>query len=283
MRPTKDVPALTLWSLYWSMDTFPSQNFSSLPLYWHATSYSQQLILPSSKRDIEAWLLRAWILFVTIFRGASPAMTKIITSTGHHYLILLTTEMEYDGHAWVQTPFLWVNCARSSVGEPTMNGAILPMNRHCRKASRSWTMNYDSIERDHQSMNLQRTEWPHPWLRLIWEPNAKSVDELRVSTVTTSYVLIEQIPPTSIGVHTDSSGNLQEATWIGTRPLNLHMDILLERSMPTGIDKSIRWTHLQCRISLRMKHSHCHEHLHERSGLPQIYSSMEALSPLEPN
>jgi len=66
-------------------------------------------------------------------RVASPAMTTIITSTGHHYSILPTREIEYDTHPWVRTAFLRVNWARSSVGEPTINCAILPLNRQYRE------------------------------------------------------------------------------------------------------------------------------------------------------
>jgi len=48
-------------------------------------------------------------------------------------------------------------------------------------------------------------------MRPIGAPKAKSTDELQVSTVTTSCLLIEQIPPTSIGVYTDSPSNLEQA------------------------------------------------------------------------
>jgi hypothetical protein len=48
-------------------------------------------------------------------------------------------------------------------------------------------------------------------MRPIRAPNAKSADELQVSTVTTSFLLLERIPPTSIAMYTDSSSNLEEA------------------------------------------------------------------------
>ena len=50
-------------------------------------------------------------------------------------------------------------------------------------------------------------------MRPIREPKAKSRDELRVSPITTSRLLIERIPPTSIAVYTDTSSNLEEAHW----------------------------------------------------------------------
>jgi hypothetical protein len=68
-------------------------------------------------------------------------------------------------------------------------------------------------------------------MRPIREPNAKSRDKLRVSTVTTSFLLIERIPPTSIIVYPDSSRNHEEATDAGTRQRIIPMDTLLERSM----------------------------------------------------
>jgi hypothetical protein len=48
-------------------------------------------------------------------------------------------------------------------------------------------------------------------MRSIREPKAKPREELRLSTVTTSCLLIEQIPPTSIGVYTDTFSKLEEA------------------------------------------------------------------------
>lgn len=49
----------------------------------------------------------------------------------------------------------------------------------------------------------------------IREPNAKSGDELQVSTATTAFLLVERIPLTLIGVDTDCSRNLRGATRTG--------------------------------------------------------------------
>jgi hypothetical protein len=65
-------------------------------------------------------------------------------------------------------------------------------------------------------------------MRRFQAPNAKSRDELQVSTVTTSFLLIERIALTSIGVYPDSSSNLGEATCAGTQWPIIPMDTLLE-------------------------------------------------------
>ena len=131
--------------------------FREFTPFRRATSYSHHLRLLPSKRDIEAWLLRARILIVSLFnwatswhpgwvqrligaQDASPAAkTIIVTSTTHGYSTLPPREIEYDRHISVRTQFLRVNWSRSSVGEPTIKGAILPLHCQYRKPkAKSW-------------------------------------------------------------------------------------------------------------------------------------------------
>jgi hypothetical protein len=179
-------------------------------------------------------------LIITTIRCVSPAMPTITTSTGHHNSILCMTDIEYDRHPCIPTLFLRVNCAQSSIRKPSINGAIFPINQHYREASRSWKTNYEWIECNHHSMNVQWTCWSYSWMGPIREPNAKSGDELQVSTATTAFLLVERIPLTLIGVDTDCSRNLRGATCTGAWGLIIRMDNLLEQSMDTEIAKSIR-------------------------------------------
>jgi hypothetical protein len=56
------------------------------------------------------------------------------------------------------------------------------------------------------------------------EPMAKSRDELRVSTVTTTFLLFERSAPISVFVYTYSSSNVEEAHWQkhSTASLRIH-------------------------------------------------------------
>lgn len=69
---------------------------------------------------------------------------------------------------------------------------------------------YKSIERDHQSENLQKIEETFLWIGPSREEEAKPREYLRVSTVTTTFLLLGISTPISISVYIYSSSNLEE-------------------------------------------------------------------------
>jgi hypothetical protein len=127
------------------MNTFRSRDFASLPIFptrdtigttientalqprYQSITTGKHRALIVSSSIWAAWQQRSWVQRPIGPRGRSLAMTKI-TSTEHDYSILPTIEIAHDplSEVWIQ--FLQVNWARSSVGEPTIDGVILPLN-----------------------------------------------------------------------------------------------------------------------------------------------------------
>jgi hypothetical protein len=70
---------------------------------------------------------------------------------------------------------------------------------------------YESIERGHQSKQPTMDRVIIPLNRQYREPKAMSRADLRVSTVTTTFLPIERSAPASISVYSYSSSNLEEA------------------------------------------------------------------------
>jgi len=122
---------------------------------------------------------------------------------------------------------------------------------------------YKSIERDHQPKHLQWTQWPYPWRRPYRNPKAKSRDDLRVSIVTTSFLLFEWSAPIPVCVYTYSSSILEEAHL--QKHLVIPTDTLLVRWISTEEDLStneallLPWTSTRAKCTygedtLRCKH-----------------------------
>ena len=87
-------------------------------------------------------------------------------------------------------------------------------------------------------------------------------DDLRVSTVTTTFLPIEQSAPIPICVYTYSSSNLEEAHFQKHSTANLRLLI------PTEEDPARK----KCTYggdTLRLTHSYRHERLDKRSALTQ--------------
>lgn len=120
MRPNAGVCALTPLSIFQSTDTFRSQDFASLLLYWHTISQYEHLRSQPSKWHIKLWLSWARILIFsscllapwwqsgTVQRPIGtlsvwPAMTTSNTMTGCENSILPVWESDYDRYIEVDT------------------------------------------------------------------------------------------------------------------------------------------------------------------------------------
>jgi len=93
-------------------------------------------------------------------------------------------------------------------------------------------------------------------------------DDLRVSTVTTTFLPIERSAPYSVCVYTYSSSNLEEAHLQKHSTANLQLLIPMEDGLPTNEALLLARTSPRAKCTygedtLRLKHSYCHARLHE--------------------
>jgi len=173
MRPNAGVRALTLWLLFQQMDMFRSWDFASLPLFrmrdimkstiqntalqmrYRSITTAKHRALIVSSSNWAAWRQRGWVQGPIGTRGASPAITTSIRSSGHDY----STHQQEKLH-------------KIDLIEFEYNSS-------------------ESIGHVHQPDMLQWMGWSYPWMRPYQEPKAKSRDDLRVSPVTTTFLPIE--------------------------------------------------------------------------------------------
>jgi hypothetical protein len=127
---------------------------------------------------------------------------------------------------------------------------------------------YESMERGHQSKQPTMDGVILPLNRQYREPKVMSRDDLRVSTVTTTFLLSERSAPISVCVYTYSSSNLEAAHLRRHSTANYTYGYTTRVKHAYGDGQYFK-SNPRRRISLQKKHSDCHEHLHERNALTE--------------